>query len=128
LGDAQGRILAGKSGDSVDGAIEAAAHAGGLAADLAYHVADARVRIVEALEFDGDHAYLLPWKDPFPYWFRRGDVAEETLELLERDIRIAWVTVEEAFALAKPGAGCTRCVPNQAEGASRSARPYPHAS
>ena len=83
----------GHIGDSVDDAIAAAEQAGELAIDLAHHVADARLRIVEALEFDGNDVYLRPWEHPFPYWFRRGSVSEETLDLLER-ARIAWVTVE----------------------------------
>lgn len=85
----------GHIGDSVEGAIDAAEIAGMLAIDLAHHVSDARLRIVEALDFEDDEVYLRPWQDPFPYWFRRGDVSDETLELLEANVRLAWVTVEE---------------------------------
>lgn len=84
----------GQVGDSVDDAIGAAEQAGQLAIDLAHHVVDARLRVVEALEFEGDDIYLRPWRDPFPYWFRRGDVSDETLELLERSVQIAWVSLE----------------------------------
>lgn len=85
----------GQIGDSVSDAIAAAEGAGELAIDLAHHVADARLRIVEALEFEGSDVFLRPWENPFPCWFRRGDVSEDTLELLERNVRIAWLTVEE---------------------------------
>jgi hypothetical protein len=87
----------GQVGDSVTQAIDAGEQAGELAIDLAHHVADARLRVVEALEFDDDGVYLRPWEDPFPYWFRRGDVSNETLALLERNVRIAWITVEDSY-------------------------------
>jgi hypothetical protein len=80
----------GHMGDSVDDAIASAEQAGELAIDLAHYVADARLRIVNALEFEGDDVYLRVWDNPVPYWFHRGDVSEETLEVLRRT-RIGWI-------------------------------------
>jgi hypothetical protein len=84
----------GQIGDAVGNAVETALSAGGLAIDVAHHVADARLRIVEALDFDGGEVFLTSWDQPFPYWFRRGDVSEETLRLLD-GARIAWVSDDE---------------------------------
>lgn len=77
---------------------------GELALDLAHHVTDARLRIVEALDFAEDGVYLKPWNEPFPYWFRREDVSAETFELLEGGVRLGWVPEpEESSARASDG-------------------------
>ena len=86
----------GHVGDSPKPAIEQATYIGELACDVAEHVADSRLRSVEVLEFDGDEVFLRPWSNPFPYWFRRGSVSEETLALLEKDVTLSWVRVDDA--------------------------------
>jgi hypothetical protein len=83
----------GHVGDSIGTAIDSAEYIGELAIDLAHHVSDARLRLIETLEFEGDAAYLAPWEDPFPYWFNRADVSPETLEVLQ-GFRIVWVREE----------------------------------
>lgn len=80
----------GAIGDSVTGAIETAEQAGRLAIDVAEHVADARLRVVDALEFEDGKVYLQPWQRPFPYWVKRGALTEEELVVLDR-AQIAWV-------------------------------------
>ncbi|MFY9580125.1 MAG: hypothetical protein WAQ33_12455 [Gaiellaceae bacterium] len=85
----------GEAGESVEAVIDAAEHAGDLAIDLADHVADSRLRVVETLEFDGDEVYLRPiFEDPFPFWIERDAVSPETLEILQSNIRLAWVRTE----------------------------------
>ncbi len=85
----------GHAGESIEAAIDAAEQAGTLAIDLADHVADSRLRIVETLEFDGDEVYLRPiFEDPFPFWIERDAVSPEALEVLQSNIRLAWVRAE----------------------------------
>lgn len=84
----------GQVGDDVSAAVEAAVAAGELAIDVAHHVADARLRIVEAIEFAPDGVYLRPWQNPFPYWFRRGDVSDETLERIDKTT-FGWIRDED---------------------------------
>ena len=55
----------------------------------------ARLLSVETLEFEDGQVFLRPWTNPFPYWFRRGAVTEETLALLERDVTLSWVRVQD---------------------------------
>jgi hypothetical protein len=88
--ESRGEGTRGHVGDSTTAAIDAGVYAGSLAIDVAEHVADARLRVVETLEFGPDGIYLRPWDRPFPYWVRRGDLSEETLEVLNHS-RIAWV-------------------------------------
>lgn len=89
----------GHAGDSVEAAIDAAEQAGNLAIDLADHVADSRLRVVETLEFDGDEVYLRPiFEDPFPFWIERDAVSPEALEVLKSNIRLAWVRTESNSA------------------------------
>jgi hypothetical protein len=85
----------GHVGDDPKPAVEQARYVGDLACDVAEHVADSRLRSVEVLEFDGDQVFLRPWTNPFPYWFRRGAVSEETLALLQRDVTLSWIRVED---------------------------------
>lgn len=80
----------GHIGDSVASAVDAAEQAGDLAVDVAYHVADARLRVLEALEFDGDQVFLRPLEDPIPFWVYRGDISDEALYVLQ-NLRIGWV-------------------------------------
>jgi hypothetical protein len=80
----------GHIGDSVEAAVDAAQQAGELAIDVAFHVADARLRVLESLEFDGDQVYLRPLDHLIPFWVRRGDLSDETLQLLQH-FRITWV-------------------------------------
>jgi hypothetical protein len=48
---------------------------GELALDLAYHIADARLRVLEAIEVEDGGVRLRPWQDPFPFWCREGDLS-----------------------------------------------------
>jgi hypothetical protein len=84
----------GHIGDDPKPAIEQARYVGELGCDVAEHVASSRLCSVEVLEFDDDEVFLKPWTNPFPYWFRRGAVSEETLALLEKDVTLSWVHVE----------------------------------
>jgi hypothetical protein len=84
----------GQHGATIDSIIEYGSHAGTLSIDVAFHVADARLRIIEAIEFDGDDVYLVPWKDPIPYWVRRGDVSDETLAVLQ-NLTIGWIQEDD---------------------------------
>ncbi len=68
--------------------------AGGLAIDTAEYVADARLRLVESLEFDGDKVFLRPLQNPIPYWVKKGDLSEETIEALDK-MRLNWVDREQ---------------------------------
>jgi hypothetical protein len=63
--------------------IDHAESAGGLAIDLADYVADARLRLVESLEFDGDDVFLRPLQTPIAYWVKEGDLSAETMTLLD---------------------------------------------
>jgi hypothetical protein len=74
--------------------IDLAESAGGLAIDLADYVADARLRLVESLDFDGDKVFLRPLRNPIPYWVNEGDLSEETIEVLDR-MRLNWVDREQ---------------------------------
>ena len=85
----------GHIGDTVDGAIEAAAAVGELAIDVADHVADARLQMIELLEFEDGKVYLTPWENPFPYWVQRGDVSPEALERLQRGMRLGWLRAQD---------------------------------
>jgi len=85
----------GHVGDDPKPAFEQASYVGDLACEVAEHVADSRLRSVEVLEFDGDQVFLRPWTNPFPYWFGRGAVSEETLALLQRDVTLSWIRVED---------------------------------
>lgn len=81
---------------TIDSVIDAAEAAGHLAIDLAHHVADARLRIVDSVGLSGSgNLQLGQWKDPFPYWFERGDVNDETLATLRRGFHIAWIREDE---------------------------------
>jgi hypothetical protein len=91
--DTRGDHSRGEDEQSLLSAIDTGEAAGGLALDLAYHVADSRLRLVEALEFTDGQVYLRPWSDPIPFWFSRGDVPDETVALLE-NISLNWVRVE----------------------------------
>ncbi|HEY3944476.1 MAG TPA: hypothetical protein VGL78_04545 [Solirubrobacteraceae bacterium] len=94
--ESRGEGTRGHVGDSTAAAIDAGEYAGSLAIDVAEHVADARLRVVETFEFASDGIYLRPWDRPFPYWVRRGDLTEEALDVLNQS-RIAWVeAVEDA--------------------------------
>jgi hypothetical protein len=60
----------GSTEGSVGDAVAVAEAAGGLALDVPYHVADARLRMVAAIEVEDGQARLRPWQDPFPFWCR----------------------------------------------------------
>lgn len=74
--------------------IDRAESAGGLAIDMADYVADARLRLVESLEFDGDKVFLRPLQNPIPYWVKKGDLSAETIAVLDR-MRLNWVDREQ---------------------------------
>ena len=80
----------GAIGDSVKGAVDGAEQVGLLAIDVAEHVADARLRVVDALEFEDGNVFLRPWQRPFPYWVKRGALTDEELGVLNR-AQIAWI-------------------------------------
>jgi hypothetical protein len=86
----------GQVGDDLNPALEHAKHIGELACDVAEHVADSRLRSLEVLEFVGNEVFLKPWTNPFPYWFQRDAVSEETRALLERDVNLSWIRVEDS--------------------------------
>jgi hypothetical protein len=85
----------GHVGDELKPAVEQARYIGELACDVAEHVADSRLRSVEVLDFDGDEVFLKPWTNPFPFWFRRGAVSDETLSVLQKDVTLSWIRVED---------------------------------
>jgi hypothetical protein len=84
----------GHTGGSINDAVYTAEAAGQLAVDLAYHVADARLRTVEAIEIRDGRVFLRPLRDPFPFWCRKGDLPPETLELLQ-GVTLGWIRVED---------------------------------
>lgn len=73
--------------------IERAETAGGLAVDLADYVADARLRLVESLDFDEGRLFLKPLQNPIPYWVHKGDLTDETMALLD-GMSLRWVDSE----------------------------------
>jgi hypothetical protein len=74
--------------------------AGDLALDLAYHVADARLRMVAAIEAEDGQARLRPWQDPFPFCCREGDLSPQALDLLQRGVVLGWVRDENDRVVA----------------------------
>lgn len=82
-------------GDGLAPVVATAKRIGEQASDVADYVADARLRSIEPMEFEGDKIFLRPWSNPFPYWFRRGAVSGTTLELLQQGITVGWLRVED---------------------------------
>jgi hypothetical protein len=56
---------------------------GDLAIDVAEYVAEARLRLIDTIEVDGDDVYLRPTANPVPYWVEKGELTDETIELLD---------------------------------------------
>lgn len=80
-------------GHSASEIVQYAEQVGVLAIDVADYVADCRLRIVEALEFDEGGVYLRAFQNPIPYWVRRGDLSAETLALLNA-MSISWIEAD----------------------------------
>jgi hypothetical protein len=77
-------------GMSTNDLVAYAETSGGLAVDLADYVADARLRTVESLDFEGDAVFLKPLRNPVPYWVAKGDLSDETMALLD-STTLTWV-------------------------------------
>jgi hypothetical protein len=86
----------GSTEGSVGDAVAVAEAAGELALDLAYHVADARLRLLAVIDVDDGQARLRPWVDPFPFWCHEGDLSPQTLEIMQRGVVLGWVREEHA--------------------------------
>lgn len=80
-------------GHTIEEIVDYAEHVGGLAIDLADYVADCRLRVIEALDFDGGDVYLKDFRNPIPYWVTKGDLSDETLALLD-GMSINWIRAE----------------------------------
>jgi len=78
-------------GMTVSEIIELTESAGRLAIDLADYVAEARLWVVESLEFDGDDIFLKPLQTPIAYWVKDGALSSETRALLD-GMTLTWVT------------------------------------
>ena len=66
-----------------------------LAIDVASHVADARLRVTEAIEIDPDGSvWLVPWQQAIPYWVRKGDLGDEQRAVLD-GLQINWIDEDD---------------------------------
>lgn len=74
--------------------VDFAENIGGFAIDLADYVADARLRLVESVEFEDGEVYLQEIRNPIPYWIKKGDLTEETIALLD-GMSIRWADPDE---------------------------------
>jgi hypothetical protein len=81
-------------GHSAGELVDFAENIGGFAIDVADYVADARLRLVESLEFDEGEVYLGPLRNPISYWVTKGELSDETVALLD-GMSIGWVNREE---------------------------------
>jgi hypothetical protein len=74
--------------------VDFAENIGGFAIDLTDYVANARLRLVESLEFEDGEVYVKEIRNPIPYWVTKGDLSEETIALLD-GMSIRWADPDE---------------------------------
>jgi hypothetical protein len=70
-------------GQTAEEIVDFAENIGGFAIDLADYVADCRLRLVESLEFENGEVYMGEFRNPIPYWTKKGELSEETIALLD---------------------------------------------
>jgi hypothetical protein len=74
--------------------VDFAENIGSFTIDLADYVADARLRLVESLEFEDGEVYLKEMRNPIPYWVTKSELSEETIALLD-GMSIRWTDPDE---------------------------------
>jgi hypothetical protein len=55
---------------------------------------DARLRLVESVEFEDGNVYMGQFRNPIPYWTKKGELSEQTIALLE-GMSINWAEPTE---------------------------------
>jgi hypothetical protein len=81
-------------GHTAEEILDFAENIGGFAIDVAEHVADARLRLVESLEFEDGNVYMGQFRNPIPYWTKKGELSEQTIALLD-GMSINWAEPTE---------------------------------